>query len=54
MIVDEAQDIGVAQLRFLAALGTNGLFFAGDLGNASSKRYYRRPLALRSAGDLRY
>lgn len=34
-VVDEAQDISVAQLRFLAALGagrTNGLFFAGDLG----------------------
>src|SRR5205807_1843585 len=31
----EAQDLGVAQLRFLAALGgerPNGLFFAGDLG----------------------
>jgi superfamily I DNA/RNA helicase/mRNA-degrading endonuclease RelE of RelBE toxin-antitoxin system len=35
VVVDEAQDVGVAQLRFLAALGAgrpNGLFFAGDLG----------------------
>ena len=34
-VIDEAQDIGVAELRFLAALGgsrPNGLFFAGDLG----------------------
>jgi UvrD/REP helicase N-terminal domain len=35
VVVDEAQDVGVAQLRFLAALAgerPNGLFFAGDLG----------------------
>jgi superfamily I DNA/RNA helicase len=34
-VVDEAQDVSVAQLRFLAALGVgppNRLFFAGDLG----------------------
>lgn len=34
-MVDEAQDVSVAQLRFLAALAggrPNGLFFAGDLG----------------------
>lgn len=34
-VVDEAQDVDVPQLRFLAALGShqaNGLFFAGDLG----------------------
>ncbi|MGI9067179.1 MAG: UvrD-helicase domain-containing protein [Pyrinomonadaceae bacterium] len=34
-VVDEAQDINPAQLRFLAALGggrSNSLFFAGDLG----------------------
>jgi mRNA-degrading endonuclease RelE of RelBE toxin-antitoxin system len=34
-VIDEAQDVSVAQLRFLAALGTgkpNSLFFAGDLG----------------------
>ena len=35
MVVDEAQDLSVAQLRFLAALGAgrpDALFFAGDLG----------------------
>ena len=35
IVVDEAQDIGVAHLRFFAALGSdrpNSLFFAGDLG----------------------
>ena len=35
IIVDEAQDLGVPELRFLAALapeGGNRLFFAGDLG----------------------
>lgn len=35
VVVDEAQDVSVAQLRFLAALAgerPNGLFFAGDLG----------------------
>src|SRR6201984_306348 len=35
VVVDEAQDVSVPQLRFLAALGAcrpNGLFFAGDLG----------------------
>lgn len=34
-VVDEAQDLSVSQLRFLAAMGgdqTNSLFFAGDLG----------------------
>lgn len=34
-VVDEAQDIGVPQMRFLAAMGgdrANALFFAGDLG----------------------
>lgn len=34
-VVDEAQDLGVAPLRLLAALAAqrpNGLFFAGDLG----------------------
>jgi superfamily I DNA/RNA helicase len=35
IVVDESQDISVAQLRFLAALGTgkpDSLYFAGDLG----------------------
>src|SRR5262245_23277137 len=34
-VIDEAQDVSVAQLQFLAALGAgrpNSLFFAGDLG----------------------
>ncbi len=34
VIVDEAQDLGVAELRMMSALasGLNALFFAGDLG----------------------
>jgi mRNA-degrading endonuclease RelE of RelBE toxin-antitoxin system len=43
-VVDEAQDIGVAQLRFLAALGRdrpNALFFAGDLG----QRIFQQPFS---------
>jgi superfamily I DNA/RNA helicase len=35
IVVDEAQDVSISQLRFLAALavkGPNHLFFAGDLG----------------------
>jgi len=35
VVVDEAQDISVSQLRFLAATAgdrPNGLFFADDLG----------------------
>ena len=48
-IVDEAQDIGVAQLRFLAALGgqrPNGLFFAGDLG----QRIFQTPFSWKAMG----
>ena len=48
-IVDEAQDISVAQLRFLAALGgqrPNGLFFAGDLG----QRIFQAPFSWKAAG----
>ena len=44
-VVDEAQDISVAQLRFLASLGgnrPNSLFFAGDLGRI---RYAVRQIA---------
>ena len=52
-IVDEAQDIGVAQLRFLAALGgdrPNSLFFAGDLG----QRIFQTPFSWKSLGvDIR-
>ncbi len=53
VIVDEAQDIGIAQLRFLAALGANrpnGLFFAGDLG----QRIFQRPFSWKALGvDIR-
>ena len=38
-VIDEAQDMSIAHLRFFAALGANrpnGLFFAGDLGSAFS------------------
>jgi superfamily I DNA/RNA helicase len=53
VIVDEAQDVSVAQLRFLAALGgdrPNALFFAGDLG----QRIFQQPFSWRSLGvDLR-
>ena len=48
-VVDEAQDIGVAELRFLAALGAgrpDALFFAGDLG----QRIFQTPIALRAQG----
>lgn len=52
-VVDEAQDISVAQLRFLAALGgerSNGLFFAGDLG----QRIFQTPFSWKSLGvDIR-
>ncbi|WP_122490506.1 3'-5' exonuclease [Pseudomonas viridiflava] len=52
-IVDEAQDIGVAHLRFLAAFGNgrpNALFFAGDLG----QRIFQQPFSWKSLGvDVR-
>ncbi len=52
-VVDEAQDIGVAHLRFLAALGAdrpNGLFFAGDLG----QRIFQQSFSWKSLGvDIR-
>jgi superfamily I DNA/RNA helicase len=52
-VVDEAQDISVAQLRFLAALGDdrpNSLFFAGDLG----QRIFHQPFSWKSLGvDIR-
>ncbi len=49
VIVDEAQDIGVSQLRFLAALGAgrpDGLFFAGDLG----QRIFQQPFSWQALG----
>ena len=52
-VIDEAQDIGVAELRFLAALGgdrPDSLFFAGDLG----QRIFRAPFSWRALGvDVR-
>jgi len=52
-VVDEAQDISVAQLRFLSALGMgqlNSLFFAGDLG----QRIFQQPFSWKSLGvDIR-
>lgn len=52
-IVDEAQDISVAHLRFFAALGAdkpNALFFAGDLG----QRIFQQPFSWKSLGvDIR-
>lgn len=52
-VVDEAQDINVAQLGFLAALGggrANSLFFAGDLG----QRIFQLPFSWQSLGvDIR-
>jgi superfamily I DNA/RNA helicase len=49
VVVDEAQDISVAQLRFLAAVGevrSNCLFFAGDLG----QRIFQTPFSWKSVG----
>ena len=52
-VIDEAQDIGVSELRFLAALGggrPDSLFFAGDLG----QRIFRTPFSWRALGvDVR-
>jgi len=52
-VVDEAQDIGIAQLKFLSALaGTrpNGLYFSGDLG----QRIFQQPFSWKSLGvDIR-
>lgn len=57
VVVDEAQDVSVAQLRFLAAMGAtagvdrpNSLFFAGDLG----QRIFQQPFSWKSLGvDIR-
>jgi superfamily I DNA/RNA helicase len=52
-VVDEAQDISVAHVRFFAALGggrPNALFFAGDLG----QRIFQQPFSWKSLGvDVR-
>ena len=53
IVVDEAQDLSVPQLRFLAALGTaepNRMFFAGDLG----QRIFQKPFSWKALGvDIR-
>ena len=53
VVVDEAQDVSVPQLRFLAALGMarpDALFFAGDLG----QRIFQLPFSWKSLGvDIR-
>lgn len=53
VIVDEAQDLGVAHLKFIAALGggrPDALFFAGDLG----QRIFQQPFSWKSLGvDVR-
>ena len=49
VVVDEAQDLSVAQLRFLAAFGgtrPNALFFAGDLG----QRIFQQPFSWKALG----
>ena len=52
-VVDEAQDISVAQLRFLSALASdepNRLLFAGDLG----QRIFQQPFSWKALGiDIR-
>ena len=52
-VVDEAQDITPAHLRFFAALGANlpnALFFAGDLG----QRIFQQPFSWKALGvDIR-
>jgi mRNA-degrading endonuclease RelE of RelBE toxin-antitoxin system len=52
-VIDESQDISVAQLKFLAALEgvrPNGLFFAGDLG----QRIFQQPFSWKALGvDIR-
>jgi superfamily I DNA/RNA helicase len=48
-VVDEAQDVSVAHIRFLAALGggrRDSLFFAGDLG----QRIFQQPFSWKSLG----
>jgi superfamily I DNA/RNA helicase len=53
VVVDEAQDVSVAQLRLVAALGAcrpDALFFAGNLG----RRIFQLPFSWRALGvDVR-
>ncbi len=52
-VVDEAQDLSISNLKFLAALGANrpnALFFAGDLG----QRIFQQPFSWLALGvDIR-
>jgi superfamily I DNA/RNA helicase len=52
-VMDEAQDLGVPQMRLFAAMGgerPNALFFAGDLG----QRIFQQPFSWRALGvDIR-
>ena len=53
IVVDEAQDLGVPELRLLAVIGPSGrdaLFFAGDLG----QRIFQQPFSWAALGiDVR-
>jgi superfamily I DNA/RNA helicase len=53
IVIDEAQDLGVAELRFLASIapaGSDALFFAGDLG----QRIFQQPFSWKGLGiDVR-
>lgn len=56
IVVDEAQDISVSQLKFLATISSNrpnrpnGIFFAGDLG----QRIFQQPFSWKELGvDIR-
>lgn len=53
VVIDEAQDISVAQLKFLASMGGDrpqSLFFAGDLG----QRIFQTPFSWKTLGvDIR-
>ena len=49
IIVDEAQDLGVPELRMLAAIAdqsADALFFAGDLG----QRIFKEPFSWKALG----
>lgn len=49
IVVDEAQDLGVPELRFLAAIAptsADALFFAGDLG----QRIFQQPFSWKALG----
>jgi hypothetical protein len=53
VVIDEAQDLGVPELRFITAIapeGKNALFFSGDLG----QRIFKQPFSWKALGvDIR-